>query len=509
MITKGEQLGADQEWRCEVCVIGSGAGGAVVAKELAEAGRDVIVLEQGGYYTKHDFTQREDEMMPRLYEDMGMRATADQSILILQGRNLGGSTVHNLCYCFRTPEPILDLWKREHGVGDMSMKQMLPSFERVEKMLKVKPIQPHEVNVLNNKIRQGCEKLGYHGFVTRHNRENCTTSGFCLLGCPFDAKQSMLITYIPAADKAGARIFADCRVDKIVADRSRVRTIEGAVMHGNKPGYRFRVEAELLVLSAGAINSPQILLNSGIANGNGQIGRNLHLHPSVLVAGIYDEDIYGYRGIPQSYYVDEFIDLEKDPTSGYILMPVYGYPVATASQLPGFGRDHWEVMRNYHRMVGILVLMHDESAGSVALGSDGKPEINYRVNAKEQKLCLEGIKHCAEILFAGGAKKVLVPYEVPLWLEPGSDLSAIEARGLRPHDIQLASTHPQSTCRMGEDKQRSVVNSWCQSHELGNLFVCDMGVFPTSLGAPPQITTAALGDRTAHYIRDNWAKLIA
>jgi choline dehydrogenase-like flavoprotein len=280
-------------------------------------------------------------------------------------------------------------------------------------------------------------------------------------------------------------------------------------MQGQTPTHRFRIEAEVFVLSAGAINSPQILLNSGIANSNGQVGLNLHLHPSVLVAGIYDEDIYGYRGIPQSYYVDEFIDLEKDPTSGYILMPVYGFPVATASQLPGFGREHWEIMRNYHRMVGILVLMHDESAGSVQVGRDGRAEIRYEINAKEQVLMLEGIKHCAEILFASGAKKVIVPYETPMWLEPGADLRAVDQRGLRPNDIQIASTHPQSTCRMSEDPQRGVVNSWCRSHEIGNLFVCDMGVFPTSLGAPPQITTAALGDRTAGYIRDNWRKLTA
>ncbi len=507
MITKGRELAGDQTWRAEVCVVGSGAGGAVVAKELAEGGRDVIVLEQGGHYTKRDFTQREDDMMPLLYEEMGMRATVDQSILVLQGRNVGGSTVHNLCYCFRTPEPILERWKREDGLRDMSYEQILPSFERVEKMLKVKPIQPHEVNALNNKIREGCEKLGYHGLVTRHNRENCTTSGFCLLGCPFDAKQSMLITYIPAADAAGARIFADCRVDRILASGDRVRAIEGAVMHGHTPSHRFRVEAEIFVLSAGAINSPQILLNSGIGNGSGQVGRNLHLHPSVMVAGIYDEDIYGYRGIPQSYYVDEFIDLEKDPKSGYLLMPVFGFPVATAAQLPGFGREHWEIMRNYHRMVGILVLMHDESAGSVSVGAGGAPEIRYQVNPKEQQLFLEGIKHCAKILFASGAKKVIVPYELPLWLDPSSDLRVIDQRGLRPNDIQLASTHPQSTCRMSEDRRRGVVNSWCRSHEVGNLFVCDMGVFPTSLGAPPQITTAALGDRTAGYIRDNWRTL--
>ncbi len=508
MITKGDEITGDLHLKAEVCVIGSGAGGAVVAKELAEAGRDVVVLEQGGHYTKDDFTQREDEMMPLLYEDMGQRATVDQSIVILQGRNVGGSTVHNLCYCFRTPVPILELWRREGGVRDMSYDQLVPSFERVEAMLKVKPILPHEINTLNNKIREGCEKLGYHGLVARHNRENCTTSGFCLLGCPFDAKQSMLITYIPAASAAGARIYANCPVARIRAAGNRVRSVEAAVVDAlRRPRHKVRVDAQLVVLSAGAINSPQILLHSGIANSSGQVGRNLHLHPSVLLSGIYDEDIYGYRGIPQSYYVDHFINLEKDAKSGYIIMPVYGFPVLTASQLPGFGRANWEIMQHFHRMVGILVLMHDESAGVVRVDRSGKPEITYEVNAKERGLFLEGMKHCAEILFASGAKKVVVPYASPLWLQPSDDLRSIDRRGLRPNDIQLASTHPQSTCKMGEDPQRSVVNSWCQAHDLQNLFVADMSVFPSSLGAPPQISTAAIADRTAQYIKDNWAQI--
>jgi choline dehydrogenase-like flavoprotein len=510
MITTGTHITGDLTLKAEVCVIGSGAGGAVVARELAAAGRDVVVLEQGGYFTKEDFTQREDEMMPLLYEDMGQRATVDQSIIILQGRNIGGSTVHNLCYCFRTPLPILEKWRREDGVRDMSDEQMRPSFERVEQMLKVKPIPPQQVNTLNDKIRQGCEKLGYHGMVTKHNREGCTGSGFCLLGCPFDAKQSMLITYVPAAVAAGARVYADCPVERIEARGGRVRAVDAVVVDARRrPRHRVHVDAQVIVLSAGAINTPQVLLNSGIANGGGQVGNNLHLHPSVLLAGIYDEDIFGYRGIPQSYYVDEFIDLETNPNSGYILMPVYGFPVATASQLPGFGRAHWEIMQHYHRMVGILVLMHDESAGTVRVSRAGKPEIRYQVNANEQRLFVEGMRHCAEILFASGAKQVVVPYAAPLILRPDSDLRAIDARGFHPHDIPIASTHPQSTCKMGEDPRRSVVNSWCQSHDLPNLFVCDMSVFPSSLGAPPQISTAAIADRTAHHISDNWATIAA
>ena len=508
MIVTGDQIDGDLALTADVCVIGTGAGGSVIAKELAQAGRDVVVLEQGGHYTKDDFTQREDEMMPLLYEDMGQRATVDQTIMILQGRNVGGSTVHNLCYCFRTPEPILEQWRTDYGVRDMLGPDLKPSFERVEQMLKVKPIRPDEVNALNNKIRVGCEKLGYSGFVTNHNRENCTQSGFCLLGCPFDAKQSMLITYVPAAVQAGARLYANCPVRRIVAEAGRVRRVEGEVVDAlGRPRHRFTVTAPVVVLCAGAINSPALLLSSGIANGNGRVGQGLHLHPSVLLSGIFDEDIYGYRGIPQSYYVDEFIDLERDPRSGYILMPVYGFPVMTATQLPSFGAAHFEIMKQYHRMVGILVLMHDQSTGAVTVDRSGRPQITYTLNAKERHDMAEGMRHCAEILFAGGASRVMAPYNSPLVLEPEDSLDVFTERGVRQGDIPIASTHPQSTCPMGEDPKRAVVNSYCQSHELPNLFVCDMGVFPTSLGAPPQISIAAIADRTAHYIAANWETL--
>lgn len=505
MIVRGRELDSDLDLRAEICVIGTGAGGSVVAKELAEAGRDVIVLEQGGYHTKDDFSQREEQMMPLLFEDMGQRATDDQSVLILQGHGVGGSTVHNLCYCFRTPEPILEKWRREDGVRDMSMADMLPSFERVERMLEVKQIEEHEVNVLNDRIRQGCEKLGYSGFVTRHNRTNCLKSGFCMLGCSYDAKKSMLVTYVPAAVAAGAKIYADCAVRDLDERDGRVTAVRGDIVDGfGRAHRRFRVQADVVVLCAGAINSPNLLLGSGLANSSGQVGRNLHLHPSVLVAGFFDDEIHGYRGIPQSYYCDEFIDLEKDPNSGYVLMPVFGFPVATAAQLPGFGKDHFEIMRDYHRMVGILVLLHDESAGTVARGSGGRPSITYDLNVKDQGLLAEGMIHCAEILFAGGARKVLTPYESPLWLHPGDDLGVIEKRGVQKHAIQIASTHPQSTCRMGEDPLRHVVDSWGRSHDVANLFISDMSVFPSSVGVPPQITTAAIGDRTGRYIAANW-----
>jgi choline dehydrogenase-like flavoprotein len=320
----------------------------------------------------------------------------------------------------------------------------------------------------------------------------------------------MLVTYVPAADRAGARIYANCPVRRLVAEGGRVRRVEGDVVDAlGRAQHHFTVDAEVVVLCAGAINTPALLLYSGIANANRRVGRNLHLHPSVLMSGIYDEDIYGYRGIPQSYYVDQFIDLERDPDSGYILMPVYGFPVMTATQLPGFGRAHFEMMKQYHRMVGILVLMHDQSTGQVQIDRRGRPQISYTIDAKEQRLFAEGMQHCAEILFASGATRVLVPYTSPVVLEPSDSLDILRDRGLRQGDMPIASTHPQSTCAMGEDRPRAVVNSYCQSHELPNLFVCDMSVFPSSLGAPPQISTASIADRTAHYIAATWPRLTA
>jgi len=254
--------------------------------------------------------------------------------------------------------------------------------------------------------------------------------------------------------------------------------------------------------------APALLQASGL-NGNGRVGSDLHLHPSVLLSGIYDEDIYGYRGIPQSYYVDEFIDLERDPESGYVLMPVYGFPVMTATQLPGFGPAHFAMMRNYHRMVGLLVLMHDQSSGQVDADRHGRPQITYTLDPREQRLMAEGMRHCAEILFASGATQVLAPYADPLLLDRGDSLDVFATRGVRQGEIPLASTHPQSTCAMGEDRRRAVVDSYGRSHEVPNLFVCDMSVFPTSLGAPPQISTAALADRTAHWIAANWSRVAA
>jgi choline dehydrogenase-like flavoprotein len=487
-------------------VIGSGGGGAVVAAELAESGLDVVLLEQGAHYTKRDFDQTEGTMLPRLFEDSAQRLTEDGAVAILQGRGVGGSTVHNLGYCFRAPEPILELWANEHGVRELG--SLAASFERVEQGLHVNQILPEEVNPHNRAIQRGSELLGYHGLIARHNRVGCVRSGFCILGCSYDAKQSMLVTYIPRADLAGARILADAKVERVEVRRGikRVRATVGD--EWGRPAGELDVEAAVVVCCAGAIATPVILQASGL--GGDAVGRNLHLHPSLIASGIFPKPVHAYYGIPQSYYIDEFIDLERDPKRGYLLMPIAGYPVLTAASLPGFGRELFSILRDYPRIGGLLALLHDQSSGRVERGSDGRPRITYALDDADRRQLTQALKRLVEVLWASGAERVIVPYlDGALLLRPEDGTTEIDRRGVRGGIIPLSSTHPQSTCRMGGDPRTSVVNSFGETHDARGLFVADMSVFPTSLGAPPQITTAALADRTARHIAARWSELRA
>jgi choline dehydrogenase-like flavoprotein len=280
-----------------------------------------------------------------------------------------------------------------------------------------------------------------------------------------------------------------------------------AVDDAGEPSGSIEITAKVVVLAAGAIASPDLLLRSGL--GGPHVGRHLHLHPSVMAAGFWDEPLHAYRGIPQSYYIDEFIDLEADPHAGTILMPISGFPVLTAVSLPGFGRRHFEHMRGFSRMGGLLALLHDQSEGTVEPGASlSRPRIRYALTEPDRGQLTAGLRRCAEGLFAAGARRVVLPHaEDPLVLEPGDDLAAISRTPVREGVVPLASTHPQSTCRMGESDADSVVDAFGECHQVPGLFVADMSVFPTSLGAPPQITTAALADRTAHHVLSRWREL--
>ena len=487
-----------QQEHADVCVIGSGAGGAVVAKELAEAGLSVIILEAGENHDATTFGSYEPEMLRRLFWDSGLRRTRDGAIVISQGRGVGGSTVHNLCYAVRPSQVLLDRW----DIPDLSS-----NFARVEQTLGVTQIQETDVNRLNAVIRRGCAVMKWHGVVQRHNRGDCPTCGAqCLFGCPHAkstqngasriGKQSMAVTYIPLALAAGATLHSNCTAEKIHVEKRRAVGVSARL-----PSGKLHVQSKVVVLAAGAINSPQLWLKSRLPNLNRQVGKNLHLHPAVFVGGIFNETIDGHLGIPQSYYIDEFLDLEQSPDSGYLLMPAFGSQMIVAASLPGFGEDHRELMKRYRHIAALLVLLHDRTTGQVSINYRGAPNITYRLRRSDKRVLVAGAINAARLLFAAGATEIVMPYTQHLPIKTEVDLEIIRQRGIVPNDIMLASSHPQGTLQMGENPNRSVVKFSGESYAVKGLFVADASLFPTSIGVPPTLTIAALAEHVAHEIK--------
>ena len=489
-----------QKEQTDVCVIGSGAGGAVVAKELAEAGLSVIILEAGENHDPSTFNSYEPEMLRRLFWDNGLRCTRDGAIIISQGKGVGGSTVHNLCYAVRPPQALLYRWQ---------VPEIWSRFNQVEQTLGVTQMQEADVNRLNAVIRDGCEAMQWRGGLQRHNRGACSTCGAqCLFGCPASksteeesmriGKQSMAVTYIPLALAANAKLYSDCTAEKIHLKRGRVTGVSASL-----PSGKLDIQSKIVVLAAGAINSPQLWLKSRLPNPNQWVGKNLHLHPAVFVGGVFNEIIDGHVGIPQSYYIEQFLDLRRAPDSGYLLMPAFGSQMIVAASLPGFGEDHRALMERYRHIAALLVLLHDRTTGRVSVNYKGTPNIAYRLRRSDKQVLVEGAINAARLLSAAGATEILMPYTQHLPIKTEADLEIIRRRGIMPNDIMLASSHPQGTLRMGENPRKNVVKLSGESHNVEGLFVADASLFPSSIGVPPTLTIAALATHVAKQITES------
>lgn len=509
----------------DVCVIGSGAGGGVVAKELAEAGFSVIVLEEGGNFSSKDFNQREADMMPMLYQEGGGRATRDLSITVLHAKCVGGTTVVNNCICFRTPEDVLAQWQREFGIDQVDARAMEPHFQRVERAMSVNPIREDEINFNNRKLQVGAQKLGWKSEVIHHNRVNCLQCGCCMLGCTFQAKRDAMTVWIPRASVRGARIYPQFRVETIHAagpQQGRISHVTGTIVDNprrprsisqdseksfegpsrEKPARRFLIHAKLFGVAGGAISTPQLLLNSGIANSTGQVGKHFALHPLFAAFGWFDEELKSYRGIPQSIFIDQF------RSQGFVLEGIFAHPSVVAASTPGLGAAHQQLMRQYAHYAGAYAQVKDASNGRISVDRWGRVVLDYKIGEQDLHAGLMGLGKIAEAFFAAGAKTVMTTHHPPLVLRAPDDLPKIFRAASRANDLALFSAHPQGTCRMAADPTRGVVDGFSRSHDFKNLFVCDASVFPTSIGVNPMITIMGLADRSAGYIIENKKALL-
>jgi choline dehydrogenase-like flavoprotein len=498
---RGRDLAGDVSLDVDAVVVGTGAGGSVALRELARAGLDAVALEEGPWLTPPDFDQREDHMLPRLFQDMGGRMTDDMAIRVLQGRGVGGSTVHNTNLCKRTPDPILDLWARKYGVSGASVNDMAPVFDAIERDLSVSEMSAPMRNRNNEVLRLGCDALGWKGAPLKHNRLGCRECGFCELGCTYDAKQNALKVMLPQAVEAGARIYSDVEATEVLHDGRRVLGVKGIARGSDgRAAHAVQVRARVVVLAGSAVGSPALARRSGLPDPYGQLGRGLRIHPGAVVAGRFDGPIEGWRGIPQSYECTEHLSFEEGSDRRVWIVPAFAHPIGAAASLPGFGAAHMASMRAYGNLAVLTAMVHDETRGEVLAGDDGRPVIRYVMTDADRVQLGKGLVACARLLLAAGAREVTLPAIPPRRFTRLAELDALDLAFVRPHGLPLSAVHPMGTMRLGDDPRISVVTSSGEHHQVQGLFVADGSLFPTSLGGPPQISIYAFALHLAPHM---------
>lgn len=509
MIIQGKDIKGPVRESADVCIIGSGCGGGASAKILAEAGKKVIVLEEGGHFTSKEFDATEQTAYTNLYQQRAGQATDDLSVTVLQGRCVGGSSTVNWTTSLRTPEFVLEAWKRDHGVRGLSTHELEPYFEKVERYLNIhtEPFENHNPN--NRIILDGAGKLGYRATAVGRNTKDCVKAGACGLGCPFDAKKTVALTYIPDAVKAGATVFANFRANKIEV-RGASKRVSGIVFdqETQKPKTEFVINAPVVIVSASAINSPVLLLKSELANSSGELGRNLTFHLTSAVLGLYEKIMYGSGGIPQSAMCDEFLNKNGDG-GGFWLEAVPIYPTLAGLALPGFGSFHREMMRVYPHIGATIILVKEiESSGRVTVNDEGRALISYKLRGKDLEYLKQGIDVATRVQFAAGAKKVMTLHAKPTeFKSPDEIRRKLADAEWGANEIAMYSAHPLGTCRMGADPRKSVVDSHCQTHDVKGLFVVDGSVTPTSLGVNPQVTILAIAEKSAEWLAEHFKEI--
>jgi len=497
------------EWHCEVAVVGLGAGGGMIFHELARAGLDVVGVEMGEYLRPEEVSPREDEMMPRLFQESGARATDDFSVSLLQGKGVGGSTVHNTNLCKRLPAPILEQWEAEYGLEWATSEALQEDFAYVEDLLEVRRIPDERVNANNRALERALDALGWEGGRLKHNRhhEDCRQSGFCEIGCPNNGKQNAAKVLVPGGLEAGGRVLTHARVDEILTRSGRARGLRGVAADpvSGREGDEFLIRADEVCVAASATGSAALLQQSGIPDPENLAGTNLHVHPGATVIGLFDgpddDPIRNWIGNPQSVDCTEFLQLGPDARHRAWIVPGAAHPAGAAMFAPGFGASHGEMMKKYPHFAALIVMLHDHTGGRVRPGRGEQVNIHYSLDADDYRQLATGLRGAARLMLAGGAREAVIPTSPPRRISTESDLEAIAPTNLGPLDPPLAAVHPMSTLWMGDDPADSVVDPRGHHHHVDGLWVADGSLFPTSIGGPPQIPIYTMGRRVARAIQ--------
>lgn len=500
-IARGAEIGADAALTPDFCVVGSGAGGSVAAAVLAAAGAKVVILEEGGHHTRREFNMQEAWAYPTLYQEHGHRVTEDLGIMVLQGRCVGGGTTINWGSSFRTPDPVLAHWAARHHVKGLDPATLAPHFAAVEERLNIpREGTRDDVNRNNQKLWDGAEKLGFGPALIRRSVKGCARLGYCHMGCPLDAKQGALVTWLPDAIAAGADLYTGCKVVELEASGRRMNAVVAQVLDERRDrptGRTVTVRPRRgVLLAGGAINTPALLLRSRVGSGDRAklVGRRTFLHPTVPVVAVFPEPIEGYYGAPQSVVSHHFAE-RGGGRVGYFLETPPVHPMLAGIALPGFGAAHRKLMERLPFAQSTLALLidgfHDDPGGRVKIDDAGRVTLSYPIGEPLREAGRDAIKNMARLLLAAGAQEVVTLHEPPLVIRRVEELDQIDRAPFGALRHTLFSAHQMGGCPMGDDPSAAVVTSRGRHHDLDNLWVTDGSIFPTGLGVNPQLSIYA------------------
>ena len=488
----------------DVIIIGSGAGGGTSAEILSKAGLKVLILEEGPLKSSDDFLMDERTAYADLYQESAGRMSKDGSISILQGRCVGGTTTINWTSSFRTPPNTLNYWATHFGVKGMSEEEMAPWFTTMEQRLHVAPwaVPPNPNNAV---LQRGAEALGIHWSVIPRNVKGCWNLGYCGVGCPTNAKQSMLVTTLPAALKQGAQLLYHAKAERLLIEDRHVVGVEITALntHHQASGKVILAKAPVVVVAAGAINSPALLLRSNAPDPYKRIGKRTFLHPTTFSFARFEEHIDPYYGAPQSIHSDHFQWQNVTGPVNYKLEVPPLHPGLTAALLKGHGLKLFEDMQQLPHLHAMIALLRDgfdphSPGGSIELAKDGTPILDYEITPYLWDGVVRSWLSMAEIQFAAGAKAVRISHMDSPWFTTFDEAKqGILQLSARSNAFTAGSAHCMGGLPMGSDPHHALLDSDGKYQHLDNLYVFDGSAFPTSIGANPQLSIFALACKNA------------
>ncbi len=499
MIVDNKDVSGDHKDEADFVVIGTGAAGGAAAKVLAEAGHEVVIIEEGRYVGTSEFKDTVYDATLNMFRDTGTLTAMGKAItLILQGRCVGGSTAINAAICWRIPEDVYEQWTGKWGLsGAIPRAELDDCFETIEDELNIHPVEKGVMGLNNDLMAKGAAALGIPGRIIPRNEKGCTGTGRCLTGCPNDAKLSTNVAYIPRALDQGARLYTSCRAERIQILDGRAKVVHAAFKdpYSGKGTHTLKVHArKAIVVAASALQTPNLLRQSGIGLKSGHLGEHFQAHPGASMAGLFPHEVRMWEGATQGWDTDHYRISDHIKFEAISLQPELA-----AVRIPGVGAEFMKGLADYSKMAVWACAIHSQAEGRVRPAGN-HPKVKFNVTEADMKGCAKGLGILGRMMFAAGADAVFpgvhgMPHKISREHQHQLDNFPLD-----PRCYTMLMTHMFGTTRMGTDPKKSVVGPDFQVHGTPGVYVVDSSVFPTNLGVNPQHTIMAMATLASRRI---------